>query len=248
MELEELASQIADFAHKSHAEKIKIFAWHLHANKGQQHFSGADIKRCFADLRIDGPVAISPFLVAMVKRKPKQALRTATGYCLERRLREKLDQELGQRAATIHVHKLLSELPARVPDLAERAYLEEALSCFKCKAFRAAIVMGWNLAYDHLCQLVLKKYLTQFNAQLAKTFPKVDIIVTKRDDLTELKEAQVLQVCKSANIIAGNVHKVMTEKLDRRNVAAHPSGVGIYETTAEEFIKDLIENVVIKLT
>lgn len=248
MELGELVGQIPDFDRKSHADKIKIFAWHLHAHKGKEHFSGSDIVKCFAALRIDGPVQVTPFLHAMVNRKPKQALRMREGFCLEKRLRDKFDEELGQRASTIHVRKLLTELPARIPDLAERAYLEEALTCFKYKAFRAAIVMTWNLAYDHLCQLVLRKYLTQFNAQLAKSFPKENLIVTKRDDLTELREAQVLQVCSSANIISSSVHKVMKEKLDRRNVAAHPSGVGIFDTTAEEFIKDIIENVVIKLS
>jgi hypothetical protein len=56
-----------------------------------------------------------------------------------------------------------------------------------------------------------------------------------------------LQVCKSALLISGSVHKIMKEKLDRRNIAAHPSGVGTFAPTAEEYIKDLVENVVLKL-
>lgn len=247
MELIELVAQIPDFAHKKHAEKIKIFAWHLHTHRGQDQFTGGQIRKCYEDLDLDLPTAITPFIAAMLNRSPKQALQRAGGYCLEKRVRDKLDEQYGQRAATVHVHQLLRELPNRIPDLAEREYLEEALTCFKHKAFRAAIVMAWNLAFDHLCQLILKKYLTAFNAQLAKSYPKESIIITKRDDLTELKESQVLQVCRSANIITGSVYKVLKEKLDRRNVAAHPSGVAIFDTTAEEFIRDLIENVVLKL-
>jgi hypothetical protein len=45
------------------------------------------------------------------------------------------------------------------------------------------------------------------------------------DDFQELKQSQVLQVCKSANIISGSIHKILKEKLERRNIAAHPSGV-----------------------
>lgn len=88
-----------------------------------------------------------------------------------------------------------------------------------------------------------------FNAQLRKSYPKADIkSVSNRDHFTELKEFQVLQVCKSANIISDSLHKILKEKLARRNIAAHPSGTVTSLPTAEEFIKDLVENVVLKLT
>ena len=61
------------------------------------------------------------------------------------------------------------------------------------------------------------------------------------------KESQVLQVAKSSNLISPNLHKIMKEKLDRRNIAAHPSGVEISQLTAEEFIRDLVVNVVLAL-
>jgi hypothetical protein len=48
----------------------------------------------------------------------------------------------------------LLELPAKIPDLAERSFLDEGLRCLRCKAFRASIVMTWNLAYDHLCRYI----------------------------------------------------------------------------------------------
>ena len=66
-------------------------------------------------------------------------------------------------------------------------------------------------------------------------------------DFQELKESRVLQACKSANIISGSPYKILKEKLDRRNIAAHPLGVVVAQPTAEEFIKDLIENVVLKV-
>ncbi len=109
--------------------------------------------------------------------------------------------------------------------------------------------MCWNLAYDHVCEFVLSNHLSPFNLQLPKSFPKADILrVLRKDDFQGLKEFQVLQVCKSANILSNNLYKVLKEKLDRRNIAAHPSAsIVIAAPTAEEFIKDLIENVVLKM-
>jgi hypothetical protein len=248
MELAELPSLIPGLRNWSHAEMIKAFGWFLHTYKGNGSFTPADIRACYEELHYSPPSNVGPFLSAMAERSPKEALKGTLGYKLESRVRESFDSRSGQRAATVHVHRLLSELPPRIPAASERGYLEEALICFRHRAFRAAVVMCWNLAFDHLCEFVLAKHLAAFNAQLPKSFPKADISkISKRDDLGELRESQVLQVCRSANIISGSLHKVLKEKLDRRNIAAHPSGVVTSEPTAEEYIRDLVENAVLRL-
>jgi hypothetical protein len=113
---------------------------------------------------------------------------------------------------------------------------------------RAAIVMTWNLAYDHLCEYALTKKLAEFNAQLPRSFPRADIsVITNKEDFSELKESQVMQVCRSANITSKDVHKVLKEKLDRRNTYAHPSTITLAPQTAEEYIIDLVNNVVLLL-
>jgi hypothetical protein len=71
--------------------------------------------------------------------------------------------------------------------------------------------------------------------------------VRRRGARGPLPAWQILQVCKSANIITGSLHKILKEKLDRRNVAAHPSQVVVSQLTAEDFIKDVVENVVLSL-
>jgi len=86
--------------------------------------------------------------------------------------------------------------------------------------------------------------LADFNTQLPKSFSKPEIkSVLIRDHFTELRESHVLQVCASANIISKSLHNILTEKLKRRNTAAHPSGTVTPQPTAEEFIGDLVENV-----
>ncbi|MHC5733181.1 MAG: hypothetical protein ACYTXY_55975, partial [Nostoc sp.] len=86
------------------------------------------------------------------ERKPKEVVQDKRGYYLVRQVREKLDQEYGQRQTSIQVDQLLTELPDKVSDVAEQVFLQEAIACFRCGAFRAAIVMSWNLAFDQLCK------------------------------------------------------------------------------------------------
>ena len=168
------------------------------------------------------------------------------------RIREALDRKYGSRTITIQVTDLLAKLPASVPDLAERTFLDEALVCFKHGAFRAAIVMTWNLAYHHLCDHVIKKELGKFNAQWRLVYPghhkKSTKAIARIEDFSdELKESEVIEICNSAGIISKDIHKILKGKLDRRNSAAHPSTVSISQLQAEEFIDDIVKNVVLKL-
>jgi hypothetical protein len=246
-DLAAIVGTISDFHSWNHVRKIKLFAWFLHS-QGKEHFGSADIRLIYDKLHADRPTNITSLLDQLSEKSPKELLKDSRGYSLVGRLRDEMARNYSARPTAVYVSTLLRELPVRLPNLAERTYLDEALACFNAGAFRASIVMCWNLAYDHLCEFVLAKHHADFNIQLPKSFSKADIsAVGKKDDFQELKESQVLQVCKSANIISGSLHKILKEKLDRRNIAAHPSGVVVSQPTAEEFIKDLIENVVLRL-
>jgi hypothetical protein len=252
MTLAELAQDIPNLAAWNHVERIKFFAWYLHTQKKLEHFQATDIRRCFEDLHLDPPSSVSPFLASMEKKKPKEVLKRAEGFRLEMRVREALDKKFGTRQITVQVTELLASLPASVPDVAERIFLDEALVCFKHGAFRAAIVMAWNLAYHRLCDHVLRKELAKFNGQWPLVYQghhkKTVKTITKMEDFAdELKESEVLEICNSARIISKDIHKILKAKLDRRNSAAHPSSVKIDQLQAEEFIDDIVKNVVLKL-
>jgi hypothetical protein len=252
MTLAELAQEIPNLATWNHVERIKLFAWYLHAQKKQEHFQAPDLRRCYEELHLDPPSSISPFLASMERKKPKEVLKRAGGFRLEMRVREALDKKFGTRQITVQVTELLASLPAAVPDLAERTFLDEALVCFKHGASRAAIVMAWNLAYHHLCDHVLRKELTRFNHQWPLVYQGhhrkgAKTIARMEDFADELKESEVLEVCNSAGIISKDIHKILKAKLDRRNSAAHPSSVKIDQLQAEEFIDDIVKNVVLKL-
>ncbi|WP_010586684.1 hypothetical protein [Schlesneria paludicola] len=248
MTVSEFVASVSGFERLNFTEKIKRYCWYLTSHAGKHRFSASDIAKCFDDSLCSKPSSIGPFLKSLTDQKPAFLHRRGNVYELSRQAIIKLEAKLGQRATTVAVHSLLQTLPSRISILSERTYLEEALICFRNGAFRATVVMTWNVAYDHLCNLILNAHLAHFNSQLPKSYPKADIqAVAVRDDFECLKESQVLQVAKSANVISGSVHKIMKEKLDRRNIAAHPSGVIITQLTAEDFVVDLIQNVVLKL-
>jgi hypothetical protein len=252
MTLEELVNSTSGFTSYSDADKIRFFAWFLHSKRGKERFQPSDIRGCYDELDLQQPSSISSFLFSMNRRKPKQVLHNRSGYALEKRVRDELEAKFGKRPASIAVDKLLTDLPVKVPNLPERSFLNEALTCYRSQAFRAAIVMSWNLAYDHLCSFVLAKKLAEFNAQYPLSYPNLHAkakmkAVVKRDDFEELKESEVIQICRSANIVTSGVFKVLNEKLGKRNSYAHPSNLTVTAHTAEEVILDLVNNVVLKL-
>src|SRR5712692_4332011 len=163
MELEDLKKLIPGLSGWSHADRIKLFAWHLHTHQGISHFRPADVKKCYEQLHMALPSSIPSFLKAMAVRK--EILKNSSGYRLENKVREGFDAKYGERETTIQVTKLLSGLPAQVPKVEERDFLKEALTCFGHSAFRAAIVMTWNLTFDHLCNYILKHRLNDFNTR-----------------------------------------------------------------------------------
>ena len=89
----------------------------------------------------------------------------------------------------------------------------------------------------HLCVHIIENRLSDFNAALPKRVGKATPVAT-RDDLTELKESQVLDVCRTANIIGGNVAKVLGEKLTKRYLAAHPSGVSFNHAARLRYVPE----------
>jgi hypothetical protein len=227
-------------------DKIRAFAWYLLRVEERQSFTTGDIVRCFDALGMRRPSNTSQSIANMANRRPPEVIKNGAGFVLERRVREALDTLYAHRPSTAYVSKLLAELPSRLTDGAERVFLDEAIACLKANAFRAAIVMTWNLAFDHLCQFVLAQRLEDFNSALQRVFPKARVkVIINRAEFAEFSESEVLQICRTANITLGNVDKILRQSLETRNIAAHPSTEVFRNTTAEEFIRNLVENVVL---
>jgi hypothetical protein len=250
MTLSELISQIPDFSEKNHPEKIKTFGWFLHVQRRIERFRMPDIRQCYNDSNLDLPANLGRFLDALAEKKPPELLKDSSGYRLAARVREQFDKRFGQSETVIVVEKLLSDLPGKIADEAERLFLAEALVCYRNGAFRAAIVMTWNLAYDHLLRWIMVDpvRLAQFNAGIGKRNPtKARIVVAGRDDFEELKEIEVIDIVANVPGVSGGMKKILKEKLDRRNTYAHPSILVAARSQVDDTITDLVSNVVLKL-
>ncbi len=248
MTLQDAVGLAADFDTWNHPKKILFLGWFLHVHEGKERFNPVDVRLCYELVNLQKPSSIGPFLKSLTQSNPKRLLRDSNGFYLPKHLREEFQSQYGDRAITVQVHDLLLQLPLKIPSMSERVFLEEALTCFRHKAFRAAIVMTWNLAFAHVRDVVLTRHLPAFNLQFPKAHPKKRLSagVVTVDDFNEFKESEFLEVCRGANIIDGNAYKILDEKLGRRNTAAHPSTVVVSQLQAEEFISDLITNVVLR--
>lgn len=249
MELQEFIRQVKGFDTLSHPDKIKLFAWHLHAHRKLERFDQAAVKGCYQVLHLPCP-DLSRDLQRLAERRPSELLKDRRGYYLAGPVRRQLDGRYGEHETVITVSQLLKELPGKVSDEAERRFLSEALTCYKHQAFRAAIVMTWNLAYDHLLSWIMAnaQRLADFNAAIPRKYPKkAGLVIARREHFEELKEFEVIEICGTASLFSSNLKKILNDKLNKRNMAAHPSLVEIGRAQADDAITDLVNNVVLKL-
>ena len=249
MLLADFVQQVDGFDALSPKDKIKVFGWYLHVHKAMASFDNETIRACFKQLHLTSP-DVSVYLPRMAATKPPELLKERSRYRLARSVRSDLDKKYGVHQSVVQVSKLLSDLPDRVPDIAERAFLREALACYRAEAFRACIVMSWNLAFDHLLRWILADTarLSAFNAAILRRFPKkTGISIASIEHFEELKEAEVVDICQTASLISKNATEILREKLKKRNMAAHPSQVTIQQSQADDVITDLVNNVVLTL-
>jgi hypothetical protein len=101
MKLDGLVGGIPDFAAWKHADKIRLFLWHVHKHGGKDWVKAADILACFAAVHEPPPANAGSFLEAMVKSGDAlRESRRSARYKLAREARDRLEREWGQRAAT----------------------------------------------------------------------------------------------------------------------------------------------------
>jgi hypothetical protein len=183
--------------------------------------------------------------------KPPDLVMERAGIKLTRTVRIHLDSKYGTHHSVVRVSKLLAELPDKVPGVAEKAFLQEAMKCYRVEAYRACIVMTWNLAFDHLRGWVLKDAgrLADFNTTIPKKFPKRgNYTVSTVEHFDEFTESEFIEICYTAGVITKNLTEILREKLKRRNAAAHPSLVKVDQPQADDVVTDLVNNVVLALT
>lgn len=248
--LDDFVRRVPTFSSLAHSDKIKHFAWFLHTRSGQEAFKVADVRRCYESSHLDPPANLLRSVDALTEKRPPDLLKVGAAYRLHARVRAEFEAKFGKPAVVIEVEAALATLPERLRAESERAFLEETLVCYRHQAFRAATVMAWNLAYDHLLNWIIADSirLAAFNAGIGKRNPrKSHITITRREDFEDLKEDEVIDVAGALPDITANMKRVLKEKLGRRNTYAHPSSNTISRAQVDDMITDLVNNVVLRL-
>lgn len=247
--LHEFTESVSRFHSKSAVDQLLLLGWYLEAIEGKSSFSVSDIRTAFNSVGVEPP-NVSQYLDRLTKKKPPQLRKTSGGFKLVASVRRSMDQKIGKNPSVIAVSKLLSDLPSKVPNSDERVFLGEALNCYKVKAYRAAILMVWNLAFDHLMEWLLSDVtrLDRLNNGIQKRFPKKNTLISSRDDFEEFKESEVIAACRTARLLNKNQVEILEAKLKRRNTVAHPSTIVITQAQADDAITDLVNNVVLALS
>lgn len=248
MTLKEFAASVPGFSALSHQNRIALFGWWLHTHVGRPYFGPEAMRKCHETLHLGLPNLSQEFARLCEK---KRLIKDVNGYRVEHKEMGKLDAKFGQHETTVAVSALLKDLATKVSDEAEKRFLSEAIKCYNVRAARAAIVMVWNLAYDHLLRWVLAKpaRVDAFNSKIIARIgvrKGTGLLMAKREDFEELREQEVLDIIGNANILrSGNTKKILDTYLTRRNLAAHPSLVEIDLPAAEDMITSLAKNIIL---
>jgi hypothetical protein len=142
----------------------------------------------------------------------------------------------------------LHALIQNIPDQHEREYIEEAISCLSPvnNAPRAAVIMGWTGTVCNLRRKIDQQGTVGYAAatgHLQAINPKAKP-VTNVNDLEDIKDVHLLEVCEKMNILKGkSVKKQLVHCLDFRNGLGHPTQVKPSINKVKAFFDEIIQSV-----
>ncbi len=227
-----------------------FFVYFLTVECGDDFATTVSIKKCYHACDLSSPSWLASHLSNGLKSKPKRFVRRDGGYRLEHHRRSEIEGLLGCELSSLQTSATLNGLESKLPVGNERDFLQETTKCFAAGAFRAAVVMCWNLVLHHMQTYILQDFvrLASFNATLSRnTDTRVKVkSVHKQDDFTEMPENKFLLFCRESKLISTPIFKKLDRSLDDRNNAAHPSGVRVTPKFAEAYIEDLVQNTILK--
>lgn len=139
---------------------------------------------------------------------------------------------------------------SKLQDDNRRHFIEEAVTSFDTKSYRAAIVLSWVGAAHILQEHVVSHHLPAFNAagiERAKkqSDPRKKIFSPIRGlkDFWSVEESEMLQLCQDAGMLDKAEKQELQARLDLRNRCGHPNAVIVAEHTVAAHIESLLLNV-----
>ncbi|MDM1295302.1 hypothetical protein HX021_13520 [Sphingobacterium sp. N143] len=244
--LGQFIDRIDGFEKLSQLEQVKLIAYFYCITEVKEVFSTAEIRSSFVNNDINPPTNISDCIGRMLRGKPPVFVKKNGQYSFHRISKKELDSIYLDNKHTQQISSSLRQLLTKITSEEQKTFLEEAISCFEIKSFRAATIMCWLLTMDVLYEFILKSYLTDFNTAIQSQGKYKKITISKKEHFSDIKENDFIELLRVARLISNDVRKILDEKLGTRNTAAHPNTVIVKESKAINFIEDLIENVIVR--
>ena len=247
MELPEFVKQINNFKSFPLTDKILVIGYWLHDTQKLEWFKSSDVNAGFDKLHLDRPTNATSQMTGMTGGFVKRLMRSTKGFKLNSGSRDRVAAMLPAQVEPRQLVVELKKLEAAVTDAQQKTFLAETILCFQHGAYRASIVMAWNLAYHHVARFIFDSHLAAFNARLKIQYPK-ETEIKLFTDFEDMKEGIFIAVIKGGGLVTTATAKTMKAELDMRNTAAHPSSTIISPVTAEHVITDLVKNILLRPT
>ena len=155
---------------------------------------------------------------------------------------------IGQKVLPVENNVVTESLRLLLQDITndqERIILLDTLRCLECGAYRAAIVMGWNLTYERIRHWIFKsprKRRREFNTALTTKHPK-HAPIAQYEDFYEVGERKVLDIAYDAELFTKQKYQILVNSLYDRHHFAHASKRKATPATAAGYIENLIINI-----
>lgn len=237
---------VESFDDLSQIEQVKYVSYFYTVLTGKEEFTSTAIGDVFTAESLYRPPNVTDCLNKLVSRKPTILLKKGNLYSFHRTQKKALDEIYLDKKHVREISETMRGLLDKVNSVEQRAFLEEAITCYEVKSYRAGIVMTWLLTVDVLYEFVIKHKLAEFNSAMAKNGKYKNLNISKKEDFSELKENDFIMFLGSASVITKDQKKILEEKLGIRNTAAHPNSIEIRESKASTVIEDLVPNIISK--
>jgi hypothetical protein len=243
----ELLNRVTDFDDLTQKEQVKLVSFFHCVEHDKERFNQSDIKNEFDKHKLFQPSNLSREFSNLSKTKPPIFVSNGKGIAFHRTAKKNLEESFLGLKHRQDVSIVLRELLDKVSGNEQKMFLEEAISCFEIKSFRAAIILTWLLTIDTLYEFILRpKNLSNFNLAIQKHGKYKKIKIINKDDFSEIKESDFIELMRVAKLISNDRRKILDEKLGIRNSCAHPNSILIKEYKAIAFIQDLVTNIILK--
>ncbi|QQX76397.1 MULTISPECIES: hypothetical protein [Aequorivita] len=248
MNVSDLIDRVDDFEKLTQKEQVKLIAFFHCVEYSKEFFTTTDIKAEFEKHSLSLPANVSNEVLKLKKEKPAVLISGKSGLSFQRKAKKGLEETYLGTTHKREISTTLRDLLQNVSGKEQKSFLEEAITCFEVKSFRASILMVWLLTIDTIYEHVLQvPNIAKFNNAIQAHGKYKKITINKKEDFSDIKESDFIELLRVAKLISNDTRKILDEKLGIRNSCAHPNTLVIEDYKAIAFIQDLVKNVIEKI-